>query len=85
MSSTQPIRVSSLQGEVSQGVYAKGSKSERKAIFIETPDARRYILRRKIGPAFGDSELTQYLGHEIKCDGFVVGTTLLAEHIEVIR
>jgi hypothetical protein len=83
MSSTRPIRVSSLRGRVMKGAYGKGSKSERKAVFIETADAR-YILRHKTGPAFGDTELTQYVGHEVKCDGFVVGMTLLAERIEVV-
>jgi hypothetical protein len=84
MSSTQPIRVTSLHGRVTQGLYGKGSKSERKAMFIETNDARQYILRRKTGPAFDDSQLTQYIGHEVKCDGFVVGMTLMAEHIEIV-
>ena len=84
MSSTQPIRVASLHGWVRQGVYGKGSKSERVAMFIETADGRRYILRRKAGPAFDDSELMQYLGHEVKCDGFVIGTTLMAEQIKLV-
>jgi hypothetical protein len=84
MNSTRPIRVTALHGRVTQGAYGKGSKSEREAVFIETADAR-YILRRKNGPAFDDTELTQYMGHEVKCDGFVVGTTLLAERIEVVR
>lgn len=84
MSSTQPIRVTSLGGRVTQGTYGKGSKSEREVVFIECADAR-YILRRKTGPAFDDIELMQYVGHEVKCDGFLVGTTLLAERIEVVR
>ena len=86
MSSTRrPIRVTSLLGHVMQGAYGKGSKSEREAIFIETPEAQRYLLRRKTGPAFGDAELTRYIGHQIKCDGFVIGTTLMAERIELVR
>ena len=84
MSSTPPIRVTSLHGRVTKDVYGKGSKSERKAIFIETADARRYILRRKSGPAFGGTELTQYIGHNVECDGFLVGMTLMAERIEVV-
>ncbi len=83
MSSTQPLRVSSLQGWVTQGPYGRGSKSERQAIFVETAD-RKYILRRKTGPAFGDTSMVQYVGHQVKCDGFVVGTTLLAEKIELV-
>lgn len=65
------------------GTYGKGSKSEREAVFMETPDAR-YILRLKIGHAFADTKLTQYVGHEVECDGFLVDTTLLAERIKVI-
>lgn len=84
MSSTQPIRVTALHGRVTQGIYGKGSKSEREAVFIETADAR-YVLRRKTGPVFGDTELTRYVGHKVECDGFVIGTTLLAERIEVVE
>lgn len=83
MSSTQPRRVTALHGRVTRDVYGKGSKSEREAVFIETADAR-YILRRKTGPVFGDTELTQYVGHEVECDGFVVGTTFLADRIELV-
>ncbi len=84
MSSTQPIRVTAVHGLVTLGMYGKGSKSEREAVFFEASDAR-YILRRKTGPVFGDAALTQYIGHEVECDGFVVGTTFLAERIETIK
>lgn len=83
MSSTRPILVTDLHGRVTQGVYAKGSKSEYDAIFLQNANAR-YILRQKSGLAFNDSALRQYLGHEVKSDGFLVGTTLLAERIEVV-
>ncbi|MET0785730.1 MAG: hypothetical protein ABWY25_03415 [Paenisporosarcina sp.] len=83
MSSTQPARVTSLRGRVTTGLHAKGSKSEHEAIFIETANGR-YVLRRKKGPAFGDPELRQYVGHEVECDGFLIGMTLLAERIEVV-
>lgn len=65
------------------GTYGKGSKSEREAVFMQTPDAR-YILRLKTGRAFTDTKLWEYVGHEVECDGFLVGTTLLAERIELI-
>lgn len=83
MSSQNPLRVTALRGRVTQGEYGKGSKSEREAVFLDTPETR-YILRRKSGPVFGDTELTRYVGHQVECDGFVVGTTLLAERIEVV-
>ena len=84
MSSVAPQKVTALHGRVTLGSYGKNSKSEREAFFIETPDAR-YILRRKTGPVFGDKEMTQYSGHNVKCDGFLVGTTLLAERIEAVE
>jgi hypothetical protein len=84
MSSTPPQRVSGLHGRAVHGEYGKGSKSERVAVFLETTDGR-YILRRKTGPVFGDVELEQYVGHQVECDGFVVGTTLLAERIRIVR
>jgi hypothetical protein len=84
VSSTTPNPVASLRGHVTRGTYGKGSKSERVAVFLETPDAR-YVLRRKSGPVFGDDELEPYVGHNVECDGFVVGTTLLAERILVVK
>lgn len=81
---TSPQRVSALRGQAERGEYAKGSKSEREAMFIVTANAR-YILRRKTGPVFGDAELEQYAGHQIECDGFVAGTTLLAEKIRIVK
>ena len=85
MSSIQPNRVTSFRGRVTTGIYARGSKSEHKTLFIETAGGgHRYSLRRKRGPAFGDSGLTQYVGHEVECDGFLVGKTLLAERIEIV-
>jgi len=80
MSSVEPIRVTSLRGHVTTGLYAKGSKSEHEAVFIETADGR-YVLRRKTGPVFNDTELMQYVGRGIECDGFLIGRTLLAERI----
>ena len=83
MSSARPIRVTSLRGRVTTGIYAKGSKSEHEAIFIETANGR-YVLRRKTGPVFNDAELKQYIGHDVECDGFLIDATLLAERIELV-
>ena len=79
-----PQPVSGLRGGVVRGEYGKGSKSEREAVFLETT-AGPYLLRRKTGPVFGDVELEQYVGHQVECDGFVVGTTLLAEKIRIVK
>lgn len=82
MSGSQPIPVKGIRGRVTRGLYAHGSKSEREAVFLET-DKGRYVLRRKTGPVFGDVELEQYVGREVICDGFLVGSSLLAEKITV--
>ena len=84
MSTTSPQRVSALRGRVALSMYGEGSKSEREAVFLET-SAGRYILRRKTGPVFGDAELTQYVGHQIECDGFLLDTTFLAERIKIVE
>lgn len=83
MSSARSIRVTSLRGRIAKGIYGKGSKSEREAVFIETANGR-YVLRRKAGPVFDDTKLNQYVGHEVECDGFLVGKTLLGERIDVV-
>jgi hypothetical protein len=83
MSSSKPVRVTALRGRVTQGIYGKGTKSEREAVFIETAN-NRYLFRRKNGPAFDDSELKQYVGHMVECEGFLINTTLLTERIEVM-
>lgn len=80
--SSTPQPVLGLRGRVLRARYAKGSKSEREAVFIET-DSGRYVLRRKTGPVFGDPELEQYVGHTAECDGFLVGATLLADAIRI--
>ena len=77
----RPRKVDGLVGRVELGPFGTGSKSEREAVWIETKD-ERLVLRRKGGPSYGDPELARYVGKRVKCDGFVVGYMLLAEHIE---
>ena len=81
-SPSSPVRVAALPGRVERGPYAAGSKSEREAVFVETPKGR-FLLRRKTGPVMGDPELERFVGLEVECSGFVVGTTLLAEEIRL--
>lgn len=73
-------RVTGLTGLVTRAPFATGSKSERDAFWVQT-DEGRFILRRKDGPAFGDHSLASFVGHCVRCDGFIRGYTLLAEHI----
>jgi hypothetical protein len=66
-----------------RGPFGTGTKSEREAIWLETAD-RRLVLRRKSGPTFDDHALSKYVGKRVRCNGFIVGHTLLAERIEVL-
>lgn len=76
-------RVEGLTGAVLRAPFGTGSKSEREAVWLETAD-HRLVLRRKDGPTFGDRALEKYVGKRVKCDGFIVGYTLLAERIEIL-
>lgn len=82
--SSNPVPVRNIRGEVSEGKYGEGSKSERRALFIDTQQGR-FILRRKGGPAFADESLEHYLGRAVECDGFLLGTTLLFERIKILK
>jgi hypothetical protein len=83
-SSDSPEKVDGLTGTVVRGTFGKGSKSEREAIWLDA-DGRRLVLRRKGGPGMDDRELEKYVGKRVKCDGFVVGYSLLADRIETLR
>ena len=78
-----PCKVHGLIGNVERGPFGTGSKSEREAFWITTAD-ERLVLRHKGGPSYADRELERYVGKRVKCDGFIVGYTLLAEHIETL-
>lgn len=82
--SDTPQKVNGLIGNVTRGPFARGTKSEHDAIWFETT-GRRLVLRRKNGPAFDDRALEKYVGKRVRCSGFVVGYTLLAERIDVVQ
>jgi hypothetical protein len=79
-----PRRVEGVTGTAVRAPFGAGSKSEREAVWLETAEGR-FVLRRKGGPTYGDAALDQYVGKVVACDGFVVGYTLLAERILVLR
>lgn len=84
MDPSEPVPIRQLRGHVTRGVYGKNTKSERAAVFIDT-GTERYLLRRKTGPAYADKQLEQYIGRTVTCDGFILGTTLLADAIQVVE
>jgi hypothetical protein len=81
---TSPQGVSGLEGVVVRAPFGTGSKSEREAVWLETAEGR-FVLRRKEGPTYDDRALDKYVGQRVKCDGFIVGYTLLAERIQLVR
>jgi hypothetical protein len=83
-SNGNPERVNGLTGTVVRAPLGTGSKSEREAVWLETIDRGRFVLRRKDGPTFGDRQLDKYVGKRVKCDGFIVGYMLLAERIQAL-
>ena len=82
-STSAPTHVHALRGHVAQGPFARGSKSEHIAVFLET-SAARYVLRRRDGPAYADATLQRFVGCEVECDGVIVSYVLIADRIEAV-
>ena len=82
-STGEPKRVHALRGRVAEGTFARGSKSEHIAVFLETSVAR-YVLRRRDGPTYADSTLQRLVGCEVECDGILVSYVLIVDRIELV-
>ena len=65
-----------VTGRVIKEVFAKGSKSERPAVILDT-GKKRYVLRRVGGNPFEDSTLNKLVGKDITATGDVTGYTLM--------
>ncbi|MFO0909752.1 MAG: hypothetical protein U0794_15625 [Isosphaeraceae bacterium] len=65
-----------LTGRVVRSAYAVGTKSERIAVMLETPDGA-YVLRRVGGNAFQDPTLDGLVGQTIRAEGQLHGSTFL--------
>jgi hypothetical protein len=63
-------------GQVKKEVVAKGSKSEHRAVLLDTGKVQ-YILRRLGGNAFSDPVLDKLVGKTISAVGNVTGNTLI--------
>jgi hypothetical protein len=66
-----------IEGQVSRERVARGSKSERSAVTLRTPQGERYVLRRHDGPALGDRALDKLVGRSIQVSGFATNRTLI--------
>jgi hypothetical protein len=62
-------------GKVTKKPFGRGSKSEHRAVRLET-DEGSYVLRRVGGNPFQDSELDKLVGKTIRCTGELSGYTL---------
>lgn len=79
----QTVHVQALRGRVAQGPFARGSKSEHVAVFLQTR-AERYVLRRRDGPSYADPALQSLIGCDVECDGIIVSYVLIADRIEPV-
>lgn len=65
-----------ITGHVTKKLFAAGSKSEREAVVLVT-DEGEFVLRRKGGNPFFDSQLEDLVGKTIRCEGDLTGYTFL--------
>ncbi len=72
-----------LTGSVVKKEIAQGSKSARLALLLVVGD-KEYVLRQHGGSAFGDPELDDLIGKNIKADGKVLGYNFIMTDWEVI-
>lgn len=71
-------------GRVVKHLAAKGSKSERQAIFLET-DEGSFVLRRRGGNPFFDPVLEKLVGKTIRCRGILTEHTLIISDWQEIK
>jgi len=65
-----------FNGTVVKKMFARGSKSEHEAVCLVT-DRGEFVLRQKGGNPFFDPELERLVGKQIRCEGQLVGYTLV--------
>jgi len=63
--------VRALSGRLVQAAYARGSKSERAALWLET-DQGTLLARMRQGPSFPPYGLEHLLDTLVECDGTIV-------------
>ena len=72
-----------ITGKVIKKLYAKGSKSERDAVMLQS-GSDEYLLRQKDGNPFYDPQLIDLVGKSISCEGVIVGQTLVISKWKII-
>ena len=71
-------------GKVTKGPFAKGSKSEHDAVFLDTGEGS-YLLRRAGGNPFHDPQLLKLVGKKVRCEGELSGYTLMMATCQVLN
>jgi len=65
-----------FSGRVIKKRFARGSKSERDAVWLVT-DQGEFVLRRAGGNPFHDPELDKLVGRRVRCEGNLVDYLLI--------
>lgn len=73
-----------LAGEVVKKPFARGSKSERAAVYLDA-GKKSYALRVRGGHPFFDPRLDALVGKRIRCKGILTGVTLTISEWKVIE
>ena len=76
-------RAVEFEGRVIQHLTAVGSKSERKGVFLETPEGS-FVLRRRGGNPFVDPVLQELVGKTLHVKGILTEHTLIMSDWTVI-
>jgi hypothetical protein len=71
------------EGTVERKTVAAGSKSERDAVVLTTPEGQ-LVLRRRGGHPFADPELDALVGKRIRAHGDEHGQTMVMESWEEV-
>jgi hypothetical protein len=72
-----------LKGKVVIKRFAKGSKSEHDAVYLET-DQGNYVLRQAGANPFADPKLKKLVGKRISAEGTLKDYLFLAKVVKVI-
>jgi hypothetical protein len=72
-----------LKGKVVRKEFAKGSKSEHEAVYIDTSSGL-FLLRQTGANPFQNPELKKLIGKDVQVDGTVQDYLFMADTITVI-
>ena len=77
-------KMDAFVGKVIKGPFAKGTKSEHEAVYLDT-GKRSYVLRRQGGNPFQDPQLEKLVGKKVRCEGELSGYTLIMANCQVLK